>query len=92
MLAGWPTLIFEMSDSLKATVIVIEAVLTISMRPELLEEDDELLLEPPRLPAVELEPDPELPLEPEPSSRSSWSRTRIRSRRRPCRRATRWRR
>ncbi len=54
-----------MSDSLKATVIVIEAVLTISMRPELLEDDDELLLEPPRLPAVELEPDPELPLEPE---------------------------
>ena len=64
-LAGWPTLILEMSDSLKATVIVIEPVLTISTRPELLEDDDELLLEPPRLPAVELEPDPELTPEPE---------------------------
>jgi hypothetical protein len=55
-----------MSDSLKATVIVIEPVLTISTRPELLDDDeDALLLEPPRLPAVEAEPDPELELEPE---------------------------
>jgi hypothetical protein len=52
-----------MSDSLKATVIVIEPVLTISTRPELVVvDDDELLLEPPRLPAVE----PALELEPEP--------------------------
>jgi hypothetical protein len=67
MLAAWPTLILEMSDSLKATVIVIEPVLTISTRPELLDDDeDALLLEPPRLPAVEAEPDPELELELEP--------------------------
>jgi hypothetical protein len=61
-----------MSDSLKATVIVIEPVLTISTRPELLDDEDELLLEPPRLPAVapvpelDPEPDPELDPEPEP--------------------------
>jgi hypothetical protein len=47
-----------MSDSLNATVIVIEPVLTISMRPELLDEEEELL-DPPRLPAVEAAPDPE---------------------------------
>jgi hypothetical protein len=63
-----------MSDSLKATVIVIDPVLTISTRPELLDDEDELLLELPRLPAVELalapdpelEPEPELELEPDP--------------------------
>jgi hypothetical protein len=58
-----------MSDSLKATVIVIEPVLTISIRPELLEEEDDELLDPPRLPAVELEPEfelePELAFDPE---------------------------
>jgi hypothetical protein len=55
-----------MSDSLNATVIVSVLVLTISMKP--VEDDDELLLEPPRLPALvepalELELDPELELE-----------------------------
>jgi hypothetical protein len=59
-----------MSDSLKATVIVNEPVLTISTSPELLDDDeDELAAEPPRLPAVApvpvLEPDPELAAEPE---------------------------
>jgi hypothetical protein len=43
---------------LNATVIVIEPVLTISTRPELLDEEEELL-DPPRLPAVEAAPDPE---------------------------------
>jgi hypothetical protein len=64
--AGCPTLILEISDSLKATVIVIDPVLTISTRPELLDDEEELL-DPPRLPAVapdpELDPDPELALE-----------------------------
>jgi hypothetical protein len=65
-----------MSDSLKATVIVIAPVLTISTSPELLleDEEEELPSEPPRLPAVEpeLEPEPavdpelELAFEPEP--------------------------
>jgi hypothetical protein len=61
-----------MSDSLKATVIVIAPVLTISMRPEL-PDDEEELLDPPRLPAVdpdpdpELEPDPELDADPDPA-------------------------
>jgi hypothetical protein len=42
-----------MSDSLKATVIVIFDVLTISASPELLVlDDEEPLLEPPRLPAL----------------------------------------
>jgi hypothetical protein len=45
-----------MSDSLNDTVIVIARVLTISTRPELLDEE-ELLLEPLRLPAVVLEPE-----------------------------------
>jgi hypothetical protein len=54
-----------MSDSLKATVIVIEPVLTISTRPELLDDEDELLPEPPRLPAVEPELDPDAEVEPE---------------------------
>jgi hypothetical protein len=46
----------------------MELVLTISMKPELLEDDEELLLEPPRLPAVEPEPepDPDPELDPEP--------------------------
>src|ERR1700744_143750 len=57
-LAGCPSLILEISDSEKATVMVIAWVLTISTRPVLL--DDELLLEPPRLPAV----DPVLAVEP----------------------------
>ena len=48
-MAACPTLIFEMSDSLKATVIVILDVLTISTRPEPLAL--ELLVEP-RLPAL----------------------------------------
>jgi hypothetical protein len=52
--AGWPTLTLLMSDSLRATVIVIELVLTISANGDVelpeVEEDDEL--EPPRLPAV----------------------------------------
>lgn len=52
-------MILEMSDSLKDTVIVIACVLTISMSPELLDDDE--LLEPLRLPAVEAE----LPFEPE---------------------------
>ncbi|HXD67612.1 MAG TPA: hypothetical protein VNV17_23500, partial [Solirubrobacteraceae bacterium] len=60
-----------MSDSLKATVIVIEPALTISTSPELVDDEDELLAEPPRLPAVALvaplEPDPELVLDPEPA-------------------------
>jgi len=43
-----------MSDSLNATVIVIESVLTISANAELEPPDDEDELEPPRLPAVEL--------------------------------------
>lgn len=62
-----------MSDSLKATVIVSELVLTISANPELELLDDE---EPPRLPAVsppvedaplpdELEEDDELEESPE---------------------------
>jgi hypothetical protein len=65
-----------MSDSLKATVIVIEPALTISTRPELVDDEDELPVEPPRLPAValvaalesvpELALDPELALEAEP--------------------------
>jgi hypothetical protein len=67
---GWPTLMLLMSDSLNATVIVIELVLTISAKPELLEEEEELeLLDPepveldaPELPVVD---DPE-PLDPEP--------------------------
>jgi hypothetical protein len=48
-----------MSDSLNATVIVSESVLTISAKPEPLEDDDP---EPPRLPAVAapLPPLPEL--------------------------------
>jgi hypothetical protein len=43
-----------MSDSLNATLIVIWLVSTISAKPELLEllDDEEALLEPPRLPAV----------------------------------------
>ena len=41
-----------MSDSLNATVIVIESVLTISANAELEPPDDEDELEPPRLPAV----------------------------------------
>ena len=71
--AGWPTWTLLMSDSLNATVIVSELVLTISANPELelLDEED-----PPRLPAVvapllplpdELEDDDELldePLDP----------------------------
>ena len=52
--AGWPTLTLLMSDSLKATFIAIELVLTISAKAELElpedEEDEEL--EPPRLPAA----------------------------------------
>ena len=72
--AAWPSLILEMSDSLKATVIVIFAVLTISTSPELLLL--ELLVEP-RLPELvvavpelapvlpELELDAELLDEPE---------------------------
>jgi hypothetical protein len=56
-----------MSDSLKATVIVIAWVLTISTRPEPVDDEDELLSEPPRLPAVDpvpaVEPDPESELE-----------------------------
>ena len=54
-----------MSDSLNATVIVSEFVLTISANPELepLEEDDP---EPPRLPAVAVPPDPEPLPEPDP--------------------------
>ena len=43
--------------------------MTISTRPELVDDEDELLAEPPRLPAVALvaalEPEPELPLDPE---------------------------
>jgi hypothetical protein len=62
-----------MSDSLKATVIVSELVLTISANGLLeLEEPLEALesLDPPRLPAADVpllapEPDPELELEPE---------------------------
>ena len=75
-----------MSDSLKATVIVIELVLTISTRPELLDDEDELLLEPPRLPAAVPEPEPELALEPELGVGAG---ARTASRRRPRRRATR---
>jgi len=41
-----------MSDSLNATVIVIESVLTISTNAEFEPLDDEDELEPPRLPAV----------------------------------------
>jgi hypothetical protein len=62
------------SDSLKATVIVIELVSTISAKPEPLESlDDEL--EPPRLPDEldplepvdpDPEPDPLEPVEPDP--------------------------
>lgn len=60
----------EMSDSLKATVIVRACVLTISTKPledpELLDDEPELEPEPPRLPAV-VEPDPPAALpEPEP--------------------------
>jgi hypothetical protein len=50
-----------MSDSLNATVIVSELVLTISANPELEpleEEDEEEDPEPPRLPAVEAPPAP----------------------------------
>ena len=61
--AGCPTLTLLMSDSLKATVIVIFFVLTISAKPELLDEVEvePLLVEPPRLPALVV---PVLPLEP----------------------------
>ena len=54
--AGCPTLTLEMSDSLKATVIVIDPVSTISTNPVLDDEDELLepveLLEPPRLEPV----------------------------------------
>jgi hypothetical protein len=67
--AGCASLILEMSDSLKATVIVIEPVLTISMRPEPLDDEVELL-DPPRLPALDPDPDPDpalaLALDPDP--------------------------
>src|ERR1700744_4175267 len=52
--ADCPTLTFEMSDSLNATVIVSEFVLTISANPELESLDEEP--EPPRLPAVAAAP------------------------------------
>jgi hypothetical protein len=65
--AGWPTFTLLTSDSLRATVIVIEPVLMISTNGEVelaepvLDEDEEL--EPPRLPAaVPAEP---LPVEAE---------------------------
>ena len=70
--AVWPTFTLLMSDSLKATVIVIELVLTISANgvAEAEEEEDEEL-EPPRVPAVvplvvpveELDEDPPLDVE-----------------------------
>jgi hypothetical protein len=47
-----------MSDSLKDTVIVIACVLTISMNPEPLDDEDEVL-EAFKLPAVDPEPEPE---------------------------------
>ena len=68
----WPTFTLLMSDSLKATVIVIELLLTISANgaAEAEEEEDEEV-EPPRLPAVvplelpvaELDEDPLLDVE-----------------------------
>ena len=52
--AGWPTRILLMSDSLKATVIVRDCALTISMKPEVLDDEDEADVAeeapPPRLP------------------------------------------
>jgi hypothetical protein len=52
-----------MSDSLNATVIVSWWVSTISANPELLDDEGELVLEPPRLPEPELEePESELPV------------------------------
>jgi hypothetical protein len=65
--AGWWTLILLTSDSLKATVIVSVWVLTISTNPVDDDEPLELLLEPPRLPALLLPRLEELddPLEPE---------------------------
>ena len=72
--AGCPSLILEMSDSLKATVIVIEPVLTISMRPvelarrrgaELLEAA-EAELAGRRRPVELLVPELELALDPDP--------------------------
>ncbi len=70
--AVWPTLSLLMSDSLKATVMVSELVLTISANG-LVELDDSVEpvepLDPPRLPAADValapepEPEPELALE-----------------------------
>ena len=57
--AGWPNLTWLMSDSLNGTVIVIDPVLTISMKPE--PEDDELLE---LAEAAPPEPDPEPPAPP----------------------------
>ena len=63
--AGCPTATLLMSDSLNATVIVSEFVLTISANPELepLDEDEP---EPPRLPAVAAPLAPEPLPEPDP--------------------------
>jgi hypothetical protein len=58
IVAGRPTFTLAMSDSLKATVIVIVPVLTISANDELDEppDEDEDELDPPRLPAVDVPP------------------------------------
>jgi hypothetical protein len=58
IVAGWPTFTLVMSDSLKATVIVIVPVLTISANDELDEPPDDEAdePEPPRLPAVAMPP------------------------------------
>jgi hypothetical protein len=68
--ADWPTFNLLTSDSLKATVIVIERVLTISTNGEVevAEPDEDEVLEPPMVPAVvpvvppveELDDDPAL--------------------------------
>src|SRR4249919_3327800 len=60
IVAGWPTFTLLMSDSLKATVIVMVLLFTISANAELEPLDEPVLLdepEPPRLPAADDPPE-----------------------------------